>query len=259
MSLFSAPQYYPRFPATPFPTFSNEIAPLFRLMDEFASSARSLDNWPQLQLQLQARPTVPFQPRFDVREVAGAYELRGELPGVESNALQVEFTDAHTLVIRGKTVTDKTSGTSPAPEAQASTTPAVTTEAEPTAVADNTDAASTHSASSYQKPTVEDEDGTQESSSTTAEPTPTSSPASETQQQVADTTVKASPTKASNETQAQQGKYWISERTTGSFQRVFTFPSRVNQEGVKASLKNGVLNIIVPKATAPISRRINVE
>jgi HSP20 family protein len=53
--------------------------------------------------------------------------------------------------------------------------------------------------------------------------------------------------------------YWVSERVSGSFTRSFSFPQRVDQDAVKASLKNGILSIVVPKAAAPESRRINIE
>lgn len=53
--------------------------------------------------------------------------------------------------------------------------------------------------------------------------------------------------------------YWVSERTSGSFTRSFSFPARVDQDGVKANLKNGILTVVVPKAPAPASRRINIE
>lgn len=54
-------------------------------------------------------------------------------------------------------------------------------------------------------------------------------------------------------------KYWVTERSVGEFHRSFNFPSRVDQDGVKASLKNGVLSVVVPKAAPPTSRRINIE
>lgn len=54
-------------------------------------------------------------------------------------------------------------------------------------------------------------------------------------------------------------RYWVSERSVGEFQRSFSFPTRVNQDGVKANLKHGVLSVTVPKATAPTSKRITVE
>ncbi len=44
-----------------------------------------------------------------------------------------------------------------------------------------------------------------------------------------------------------QYKYWVRERPVGEFQRTFSFPGKVDRDGVKASLKEGVLNVFVPK------------
>ncbi|KAL2368522.1 heat shock protein 30 [Blastomyces gilchristii SLH14081] len=54
-------------------------------------------------------------------------------------------------------------------------------------------------------------------------------------------------------------KYWVCERSVGEFSRTFSFPSRVNQDGVKASLKNGILSVVIPKSSAPTSKRINID
>ena len=54
-------------------------------------------------------------------------------------------------------------------------------------------------------------------------------------------------------------KYWMSERSIGEFHRSFNFPTRVNQDNVKAHLKNGVLSITVPKAGPPASKKTNIE
>jgi len=59
--------------------------------------------------------------------------------------------------------------------------------------------------------------------------------------------------------EAPKAKYWVSERSVGEFHRSFAFPARVDQDAVKASLKDGILSIMVPKATAPQSRKINIE
>lgn len=54
--------------------------------------------------------------------------------------------------------------------------------------------------------------------------------------------------------------YWVSERTVGSFARSFSFPSTVDQDAIKASLKNGILSVVVPKLEKkPTSRRITIE
>lgn len=56
-----------------------------------------------------------------------------------------------------------------------------------------------------------------------------------------------------------RSKYWVSERSVGEFARTFSFPKQVAQENVKASLKSGIISIIVPKAVAPQNKRINIE
>jgi len=54
--------------------------------------------------------------------------------------------------------------------------------------------------------------------------------------------------------------YWMSERSIGEFKRSFSFPQRVDQEGVKASLKNGILSIVVPKVQKPKEgRKVTIE
>ncbi|KAJ5211389.1 HSP20-like chaperone [Penicillium cf. griseofulvum] len=54
-------------------------------------------------------------------------------------------------------------------------------------------------------------------------------------------------------------RFWASERSIGEFQRVFSFPTPVDQHNVKASLKNGILAIQVPKASATASKKITIE
>jgi HSP20 family molecular chaperone IbpA len=57
-----------------------------------------------------------------------------------------------------------------------------------------------------------------------------------------------------------QHTYWVSERSVGEFARSFAFPHRVDQENVKASLKNGILSVVVPKLSKPAtSKKITIE
>ncbi|GBF11506.1 Hsp20/alpha crystallin family protein [Tepidibacillus infernus] len=49
------------------------------------------------------------------------------------------------------------------------------------------------------------------------------------------------------------------ERFVGRFQRTVTLPSRVSQDGVKATYKNGVLEIRMPKLQADNKKRIDVD
>ncbi|KAJ5950139.1 HSP20-like chaperone [Penicillium vulpinum] len=66
-------------------------------------------------------------------------------------------------------------------------------------------------------------------------------------------------TKKADETESTH-RFWASERSVGEFQRVFSFPTPVDQHNVKASLKNGILSIKVPKASATAaSKKITIE
>jgi len=66
--------------------------------------------------------------------------------------------------------------------------------------------------------------------------------------------------KAGEVVKAEDGpKYWVSERSVGEFRRDFSFPARIDQDAVKASLKNGVLSIVVPKAKAVKSKKVTIE
>jgi len=54
--------------------------------------------------------------------------------------------------------------------------------------------------------------------------------------------------KASNDNDVKKElKCWLHERTTGEFERSFTFPTEVNSDGVRARLENGILKMMVPK------------
>jgi HSP20 family molecular chaperone IbpA len=54
-------------------------------------------------------------------------------------------------------------------------------------------------------------------------------------------------------------KYWVSERSVGHFSRSFNFPTPVDQDNVRASLNNGILSVIIPKAKKPESRKITIS
>lgn len=49
------------------------------------------------------------------------------------------------------------------------------------------------------------------------------------------------------------------EQMFGSFSRSLRLPCAVNGEKVKASMKNGVMTIVLPKAAEHVGRRIAVE
>jgi HSP20 family molecular chaperone IbpA len=142
-----------------------------------------------------------FTPAFDVRELDASYQLDGELPGVDQNNIEIEFTDAHTLVIKGHTERN---------------------------YSNNEDIASSRSPSAgWHQPTVEDGDAESIISADTA---------------------------SSQEAQPSPAHFWASERSIGDFQRTFSFTARVDQDSVRANLKNGILSVVVPKKTTPTKK-----
>ncbi|KJZ68801.1 hypothetical protein HIM_11805 [Hirsutella minnesotensis 3608] len=83
------------------------FAPLFRLLDEFDTHVRSSTgngNYRRSALSI-------WQPKFDVRETGDQYELHGELPGVDKERVQMEFTEPQTMVVRGRVERSYTAGT----------------------------------------------------------------------------------------------------------------------------------------------------
>jgi HSP20 family protein len=162
-----------------------------------------------------------FAPRFDLKEIKDAYVLEGELPGVDQANISIEFTDEHTLVVSGRSEVVREEGSRPEAIEDASTKDQAAIKDAP------------------RKATVEDEDGG------------AATPSAEVSTQV----VKPD----ENQKKDPEHTYWVSERVSGSFTRSFSFPARVKQDEVKASLKNGILTITVPKAGAPESRRITIE
>jgi HSP20 family protein len=57
---------------------------------------------------------------------------------------------------------------------------------------------------------------------------------------------------------AKQPKVWVSERSVGSFKRVFRFPTSVDTDNVKASLEHGILSLVVPKKGVE-KRKVDIE
>jgi len=229
--------FFPRFVAHEFAPAVRESHNLFRLLDDYASVMASRSNvcGPSF-----AQSVRTFQPRFDMKESKDSYELHGELPGIAQKDINIEFTDATTLSIRGRTETVREEGQRP--------TAALESQPEQQKLADAAETESTASSTNYHKASVEDE----ESVTTTAEATPAETPAS-----------SEAPSQSQEVAQSQQQvdtpNYWFSERSVGSFARSFSFPQRVDQDAVKASLRDGILSIVIPKAPAPVKRTINIE
>ncbi|KAJ6025022.1 hypothetical protein N7540_005819 [Penicillium herquei] len=196
----------------PFLNLSNaEFAPLFQLLENYEPHRTC-------PTKNTRRSRTFYAPAFDVREVSDSYYLDGELPGVGQNAIDIEFRDPQTLVIKGRSERNyqTTQPESPSnPE---------------------------ESPKRLRQPTVEDEDESDSNDSDTNTATSVSSSGS----------TKTPP-------QTPTSKYWVSERSIGDFERTFSFPTRVDQDAVRASLKNGVLSIILPKEATPKAKKIRVE
>ena len=180
---------------------ATSFAPLFRLLDDFDDYSRGTGG------RKYRSHLKTFTPKFDVKETAQAYELHGELPGIEQKDVEIEFTDQQTLTIKGRTERSFTKGTPPAgaieePEVSG----AITGGGE-------NDAQRTH------KDNTNTDEGNKES----------------------------------------DHKYWVSERSVGEFSRSFSFPTRVDEDQVKASMKNGILSIVVPKLKKAESRKITIS
>jgi HSP20 family protein len=55
------------------------------------------------------------------------------------------------------------------------------------------------------------------------------------------------------------GRWHLVERLRGSFQRRFTLPENVAEDGIEATFAHGVLSIRAPKTAVPQPRRIEIK
>ncbi|HSR13154.1 MAG TPA: Hsp20/alpha crystallin family protein [Thermodesulfobacteriota bacterium] len=61
------------------------------------------------------------------------------------------------------------------------------------------------------------------------------------------------------EKDVKEENYHRMERTYGSFMRAFTLPSTVSQEKVKAKFRDGILEVVLPKAEEAKPKQIKVD
>jgi HSP20 family molecular chaperone IbpA len=208
---------------------STSFTPLFRLLDDF-ENYRGTTSTPNGHHHQRGNHLKTFSPKFDVKELESSYELHGDLPGIEQKDVEIEFTDAQTLTISGRTERSYTSGTPPAGFVEGAQAAGTITEG------------SEHDHKAH-KATVEDAgdgDGVVVDTPTTAN-------------------TEVTHAKETAKPKEPEAKYWVSERSVGQFQRSFSFPVRVDQDHVQASMKNGVLSITVPKAKKHESKKITIS
>ncbi|MBF0506598.1 MAG: Hsp20/alpha crystallin family protein [Nitrospirae bacterium] len=57
-----------------------------------------------------------------------------------------------------------------------------------------------------------------------------------------------------------EGKnYYQIERYSGAFSRSFVLPSTIEKSGIKATLKDGILNVILPRMAEELPKRIEID
>ncbi len=56
-----------------------------------------------------------------------------------------------------------------------------------------------------------------------------------------------------------QGKYYRQERPTGAFQRVINIQAGIDREAVTAKMKDGLLEIVIPKSEASKPKKIAID
>jgi len=205
------------------PAYLSPEASFFQLLSELDQPTHKAVCRPQ-------RRAETFTPRFDVTEGTDAYELYGEVPGLSQDDLSIEFSDAQTLVIKGKT---QRSLNTEARQAEQFTASDKGKERETDSSSEKSHAA-----------TVEDEYDDVDAPVATPATTSTSTAAAEEQQPQA------------TETSAPTAKVWVAERKVGEFARSFSFSQRVEADFVSADLKNGILHVVVPKSQK--SRKVTV-
>jgi len=175
--------------------------PLFRFLDDFDHYNQTSSNTKSPRRSHNLRT---FSPKFDVKETADSYELHGELPGIEQKDVEIEFTDAQTLVIHGHTERSYTKGNPPTGMS----------------IEGKKSGAITEQGESEHQPLVEDEDEAKKH---------------ENGERSQNTSVA---TQSKKETENQpQDVFWVSERSIGDFSRSFNFPSNVDSDAVTASMK----------------------
>lgn len=267
---------YRRVSRPAFPSFVPFLSQVDDLLSELDREARR-----EAHRQRQQRKRA-FRAHFNVHENKEGYQVDGEIAGFEQENVEIEVTDDHTLRVAGNTekrVERHTQPeTTPAPAAQATEAQTTETETQDEAMegitlnepeletAASGAATPTHSDTeshkSYQA-TVEDdfEDLGAETSSTLsagpdaeAEPHEPKGKEKVVEEPTIETTVQQQPQPEAPAQQQQEPE--PEPRFRGSFERTFRFPERIDAANVRASLKNGLLSITVPKAKAPEVRKV---
>lgn len=176
-----------------------------------------------------------FIPRFDLEEDSHSYYLYGELPGAKVEDITIEAHGENTLVVYGRT--NRPYSLSQNQDKENKGTPP----------SDDGNTYVNVKASDAEKPIP----GQHSPAASNEKPNP---PHHDPNRLVS----HDSSTEAVNK--LPQRRTLLSERLVGEFHRTFTFPCPIAEEGVKASMENGVLYLLVPKVEGRTrGRRIQIE
>ena len=237
------------------------FTPLFRFLDDFDTHSREAQSSetgsaPRRHHHHRQRRSqlATFNPKFDVRETGETYELHGELPGLNRENVNIEFTDAQTIVISGRV--ERRYGSEPN-----TTTPTATNNNNNNnnnnSIAEAGEAETEKPRRNSHQATVEDDP-----EDTPASTPGVSTPATEVAKLATEPETSQAVTQTQTQTQTEpqdEPKHWHWERLVGEFSRAFTFQARVDHDRVAASLNNGILSVTVPKSRKPVTRRIEVS
>lgn len=61
------------------------------------------------------------------------------------------------------------------------------------------------------------------------------------------------------ERQPARGKYYRQERPTGAFQRVVNIHSAIDRDNVSATMKDGLLEVVIPRSESSKPKKISID
>ncbi|KAM7186481.1 putative heat shock protein [Rhypophila sp. PSN 637] len=109
MSLFWTPRsFHSLTPSSPSTSSSSGFSSLFRMLDDFEKYAQH--HVGSFGGSSSDGTLGAIAPKFDVTERENEYDLQGELPGVPTENIEIEFTDPQTLVVKGHAERKHTEG-----------------------------------------------------------------------------------------------------------------------------------------------------
>ncbi|KAK5082567.1 hypothetical protein LTS08_008832 [Lithohypha guttulata] len=157
---------------------------------------------------------LTLAPKFDIKETENEFILEGELPGVEKKDIGLDFVDDNTLLLKTRTEKVREEGARPQGPIEGE---------------------------------GEKQAGDVPMSGASQDAAQANGAQAQGQDEANDTTVATQNQNKEVSQPAPATQYHLTERSIGTFQRVFSLPGKLKHAEVKASLKNGVLTVTVPK------------